>query len=391
MLEGLFKSRRWPIGLDIGVDSIKVLQLQRLGRVLRVSASGQYRLGAGTAKSGAEYRKAVVAGIREIMRQGKFAGRNVVSAIPTSRLSIKNIRTAPMPEKELAEAVRWEAGERFNFEVSPDRLRWINAGQVRQGDEIRDEIIMIALSAETMEEHLAILDEARLVPEHIEIQPVALFRAFRQFLRRRDDEQAVSIVVDVGKGGTQLVVSKGSNILFIKQIDIGGAKLTEAVVKQLHLNFEDAQDLRVRMMKDSGECAGANPPGEAGCAPQMRSSVDATVRDAMRSEAQELAREVSLCLRYCSVTFRGLRPDCVIVVGGEAYDASLVSLLAENLGIGCAIGRPFRNIDVSGMAVSANRRGTLAEWAVCAGLAQSELSSRGITGESDYAEHRLSA
>ncbi|MHC4982556.1 MAG: pilus assembly protein PilM [Planctomycetota bacterium] len=391
MLRGLLKSRHWPIGLDIGTGSIKMLQLQRSGRAVRVVASGQRCLGNAVPDSGPERRAAVAATIRQILEEGSFSGRRVTSSLSCNQLGIKNVRLDRMPENQVAEAVKWEAGERFNFNIGPDELRWINAGQVRQGSEMRDEIIMIAVAAETIEEHLALLEEAGVIPEHIEAEPVALFRVFQHFLRRRDDEQAVSVVVDIGKSATRVTVARGPKIVFIKQIDIGGAKLTEGVSRQLNLSYEEAQDLRLRVMKDQGR-----PPDEAGRqdaaeTPQPRSSVDWTIHDAMRSQVEELAKEVALCLRYCSVTFRGLHPNSVVLTGGEAYDKALVDLLAENLGVSCVVGRPLRGVDVSCMEATANRRTAMAEWAVCTGLALREMYCQEMAGEKEYAEHRLPA
>ena len=391
MLKGLLKSGRWPIGLDIGTASIKMLQLQRSGQIMSVTGSGEHWLSSSIPQSGAERRKAVVAGIREILDKGKFAGRRAVSSLSSSQLSIKNVRMAHMPEDQLAQAIRVEACERFNFEVGPDQLRWINAGQVRQGNEVRDEIVMMAASAAVVEEHLALLDEAGLAAEHIEAEPVALFRVFQHFLRRRDDEQAVTVIVDIGNSGTRISVARGTKIVFIKLIDVGGFHLTDGVAKQLNLSHEEAHDLRVRIMKEHSESGGRRRAEDSEEAPQQRSNVDWTIRDAMRGQVEELAKEVALCLRYCSVTFRGLHPNCVVLTGGEAYDAALVELLSENLGVNCVVGRPLRGIDVSRMDVAANRRGTLADWALCTGLAMTEMPDQAMTREDDHAEHRLSA
>ncbi len=388
MLKGFLQSRRWPIGLDIGTEGVKVLQMHRLGQTVSVVAAGQRHL-ARPAEGGAERRKAILEAIGEIMEAGRFQGRRVVSALAPNELHVKNVRMAPQSPAELVQSIRDEAVERFGFHVGSDQLRWINAGTVRQGTETREEIIMLAVPAETIEAHLDLLSEAHLVPEHIEAEPVALFRVFQHFLRRRADEDAVSVIAEIGRSGTRVTVARGRRIVFIKQIDIGGASFTEAVAKQLNLDGQEAYDLRVRIMKEQSGVA-PRPSADAAEA-ERRDSIEWTLRDAMRGRVAELAREIALCLRYCSVTFRGLRPDRVVLTGGEAYDPALASLLAESLGVECAVGRPLRSVDVARMDVAANRRGTLAEWAVCAGLALRDIRFDNAASETDDAEHRLSA
>jgi hypothetical protein len=51
------------------------------------------------------------------------------------------------------------------------------------------------------------------------------------------------------------------------------------------------------------------------------------VFDATRSTMEELGREIGLCLRYYSVTFRGQRPNKLRLLGGEAADPMLLGVL----------------------------------------------------------------
>ena len=268
-----------------------------------------------------------------------------------------------------------------------DQLSYLNAGQVRAGNEVRQELILLEAPQSQVEEHIAWLSEMRLSPEHIDAEPMALFRVAERFLRRRADEKAVSVVLDIGHSATRVVVGRGRRVVFIKSIEVGGHKLTEAVAKQLNLSHSEAAELRTRMMHE----AVSNPPRPHAEVDSRRSSVEWTIHDAVRGEVESLAREVSLCLRYCSVTFRGLRPDRIVLTGGQAYDPALVRLLNENLNVECVIGEPLRGIDLADVDLGADRRTTLTEWALCAGLALHDVDFNKHTDEADHADRRLSA
>jgi type IV pilus assembly protein PilM len=228
-----------------------------------------------------------------------------------------------------------------------------------------------------------------------------MFRSFERFLRRTADEQRVSVIIDIGLSGSSVVVARGRQILFIKSIDIGGRRLNEAVAGQLNLSYDEACELRLRSIAQSATDHRAPEPDDAaGSAPATRvdpPAVNWTIHDALRVEMEGLAKEVALCLRYCSVTFRGLRCDHVTVVGGEAYDPVVIQLLSEHLGIECAAGQPLRGVDTSGVDVGGDRRGMLAEWSTCAGLAVRNLELPSVQqSEGDWdqpvrSEHALSA
>ena len=389
MIPGIpFTSRRWPIGLDLGADSIKMLQMQRSSGQIRVSACGRWQVPASIDANPAQYREAAASAIGNMLREGKFRGRRAVSALSSDQLTIKNVRLPIMPPGELPDAVLWEAKERFDFEISHDRLAYFNAGEVRQGTETGQEIIMMAVPSEVLDDHMALLSDSGLSPEHIDAQPVALFRSFERFLRRRADDDTVSVLVDIGLNTTRVVVARGRQIVFIKSVDIAGRKLNEAVAKQLNLGYAEASELRSRIMREFESGDFADKDSNAAMGPE---SVSWTVYDALRAEAEALAREVSLCLQYCLVTFRGLRPRNITITGGQAYDPALIELLSKNLNLECVIGRPMRNIDVSGADVGADRRGMMCEWAVCSGLAIRDMDTRCSARRSEDAERRLSA
>ena len=362
----MFRTRRYgPIGLDLGTEGIRMLQLGRAGGRYAVAAAGRWHYPAG-AEDPARRRELAVGAVGDMLRAGGFHGRDVVSCISAAQLSINNVRLPQMPEEELASAVAWECQERFGFQVTPDRVHYINAGEVRHGSETRDEIILLAVTEQTVREHLELLEEMALRPLHIDAEPTALFRAYRRFLRRAQDESAVTVIVDVGLSTTKVVVARGTTIVLIKAIDVAGRRFNEVVAKELGLSYEEARHLRQRV-------AQACPPGAEGAKSYPENQTQWSVFDAVRGEMEALAREVGLCLRYCSVTFRGLRADQVTLTGGEACDPALLKVLGEALDCQCVVGEPLRGIDLGKAELGADRRGVLTEWSVAAGLALREL------------------
>ena len=382
----LSRNRHWPIALDVGSDSVKMLQLRRVGHIVSVNASARWQFPREAANDPVGRRQLAVPAVRELLRAGAFKGRRVISGLSCDQMTIKNVRLPHMPEHEMAEAVKWEAKERFDFDPSRDQIAFLNAGQVRSGNETRDELVLLIVQHETVNKHLEMLEAMGLEPDHIDGEPLALFRVYDRWLRRRADEQSVSVLADIGRSAARMVVARGRDIVFIKSIDIGGRRLTEAVAKQLGLEIHEADELRQRLMREHAE-----KTRQAAAEGQGELPIDWTIHDAIRGEVEALAREISLCLRYCAVTFRGLRPDKIVVTGGEAYDPAVVKLLNEHMHVECSVGQPLRGIDVSTVDLGADRRASLAEWTTCTGLAIRDIDFQGGINEVEHGEHRLSA
>jgi len=382
----LLGNKRSPIALDLGSDSVKLLQMERVAGALTVCAGGWREVPDSVRESETEYQKFTVDAVRQMLREGRFRGRKAVSALTCRQLSIKNVRIPRLPEHERYNAVLWEAGERFAFDIEPDRLNYWVAGEVRQGAELRDEVLMLAVSSEVITRHLDMLDEMDLTPVQIGAEPVAVFLGFERFLRRKADEETVSVVVDIGLSATRVIVARGRTIVFVKSIDMGGRILDQAVASQLGLSRHEARELRGQIMHEQSQV-----PDRDRCEGERAAKLHWTVHDAVRGVVEDLARELALCLRYCSVTFRGLRPARVILTGGQSYDPALVSLLADNLGIECEVGQCLKGVDTSRVDLGGDRRGMLAEWSVCAGLAFQNMSSERSLRKVEHAGRRLSA
>ncbi len=374
MFELLSKTKYGQIGLDIGAESVKMLQLAVVRDKLFVAAAALRHLPESAVRPDADgqtRRKILIETIREMLANRVFHGRNVVSCMRADEIGVKNVRLPRMPDDELASAVVWECQERFGFEVDADRIHYIKAGEVRQGDDVRNEVILIAVPGDVLTRHLDMLSEVRLIPAHVDAEPTALFRAYERFLRRADDDASVSVIVDIGLACTKVIVARGRSILLIKAIDIAGRKFNESVAEELNMSFAEAATLRRRTFENGRPgLAKANTTEPM---PTMEGKVQWSVFDAIREQVETLAREISLCLRYCSVTFRGLRPTKITLTGGEAYDPRLAESLKEYLDCECVIGQPLSGIDLGGVEIDGDRRGELTEWSVATGLALRSL------------------
>ena len=203
MLNLLLRNKRSPIALDVGSNSVKMLQIQKVGNTVSVCACRRWQFPDDANMDTAQRRELVVTAVRNLLRTAGFKGRRVISALSCDHLGIKNIRLPSMPDHEFQQAVAWEASERLGFQAGEDQLKFLKAGQVRTGEEMRDEIIILTATKHEVEDHMQMLDEMGLKSEHIDAEPIALFRGFQRHLRRQADEQAVSVVIDIGLSATR--------------------------------------------------------------------------------------------------------------------------------------------------------------------------------------------
>ena len=61
--------------------------------------------------------------------------------------------------------------------------------------------------------------------------------------------------------------------------------------------------------------------------------------------SEQLAGEISLCLRYYTVTFRGKRVERAVVAGGGAYEQVLRDALRRHLSVEVDVAEPLRGFE----------------------------------------------
>ena len=138
----LTRSPVLPIGRDIGDDGVKMRQLETSGQSLSVMAAARHAFPEDVRGKPALRVAAAVDAIRRLFRTGSFAGREVVVSLPREIVHVKNLRLPMIPAHELAAAVKFEARNIFPFDTDEAHVRHIPAGEVRQGSDVRQEVIV---------------------------------------------------------------------------------------------------------------------------------------------------------------------------------------------------------------------------------------------------------
>lgn len=362
-----------PIGLDIGHNFIKMIQLLANGEQISVIAAQKARIDNGINGDGQERSRFVISAIKRMLAEGNFHGRNVVSSLPNDGLEITSLRLAEAQSDEIEQALRKEVVQRFGLDPDEDAMKYVVAGNVHQGDEIKNELILFAAANETIKSHIEMLEQAGLRPVSIDTIPCALFRSFERSLRRQEDREHTVVFVDVGNQFTTVVFGRGGEISFVKQIRLGGEKFNEEIAAKLGIDISEAEMLREALQMEKSLSTPKPDLAEQATADneqKLDASTRQTIVDAVSEVAEELTREISLCLRYYTVTFRGKRVRRAFFTGGGAYEYILLDVLKRQLAVEIEVAQPLKGFDMSSenLNFDSDRRGLLCEWAVAVGL-----------------------
>ncbi len=156
------------------------------------------------------------------MEGRRFRGREAVLCLGANNLFVQNIRVAQASGDELTRIVHFEAVGRLPFSREEAEIRYLDADNIRQGDSIRREVILMACHKPMVERLLAAAEHAGLQPVAVDAEPVAMLRSYSRQFRRDEDQQRRTMFVNIGASNTLVVIACGMEAVFIKYLDIGG-------------------------------------------------------------------------------------------------------------------------------------------------------------------------
>lgn len=341
-----------PIGVDLGTTAVRMAQMRVTQEVVELMAAGSSHLPRLSTLS--ERLDAMGAGIRDILKSNGFKGRQAILAMPAELVTVQHVKLPKLPAAETAKALTWELQGKLPFAVEDAIVRHIVAGDVFGEGETQQEVIAVAAERDLVESFLKMATKAGLEVVGLNIDACAVVECFARLFRRTSDMARTILFLDLGAASTQVVLTQGNNVVFARNLMLGGDSLDRAVAEGLKIPLDQARSLRCDPDKGADDSAAKD---------ELYHLLDKPL--------SMMAEELLKCLHYYESIFRNQSIERAIFVGGQAYDKRLCQLLAQRLNLPSQIGDPLmriKRIESAGLDIGLDRREPQPDWAVAVGL-----------------------
>lgn len=231
------KSPAYPIGVDIGDDSLKLAQLTSNGKDVSLIAGRSERRPETVKPGSAAWQRWAVEAIREATANHGFHGRNVTAAIPASAVFIDHVKVGTQfysklrngsamlktNDEKLSQVILSKVKQKLSFESDDAMIKYLPAED--------DNVLVMGTERKIIDRHLAIYEKAGLTIKSIGAWPVALATCYTRFFgRRKADLKAIVMLLDVQANCTNLVICRHKNPLFACSIPIGAKQLEDETI-----------------------------------------------------------------------------------------------------------------------------------------------------------------
>jgi len=266
------------VGLDIGTQQIKAVELRAGKAGLTVSALGVAPTPVGVMQNNiVTDPKSMGQAIRQLLKESGISAKKVVGSVAgQSAVVIRVIEVPKMTDAELKETMKWEVERHVPFapsETVMDFQPLPSPGGAQAEANPNMEVLLAVAQQDIVTNFVDTLFAAGLDPQAIDIEPLATGRALLDIAGGRPVVRAQSVmapaaapgeftgdfgdgaavetvaVVNIGASNTDISIFQDGQLVFPRSLPLAGDSLTRAIAEILGYTLDQAE----RVKREAGE------------------------------------------------------------------------------------------------------------------------------------------
>jgi type IV pilus assembly protein PilM len=351
-----------PIGVDLGEHTVRMAQVETVEDELRLIHAAEIPHSPEPAESRTPH---LVTALKAGLSSGKFRGRSIAIGLSAAHVQIKHLRIPRCSAEELPNHLKEHAETALNAPAADFLLRGVVAGEVFSDQTPQQEVVLFATPQSTIQELLENASAARVAIVGVHVQPRIAADYFARLYRRKTDESAVNLFVDLGHSGTRAFVASPAELRFVRSMPLSAFQIHERIARSLGTTAGDVNTLRKSIIAQQTAPASDIPSD----GPTLTSAQQKLMEETS-SHAARLADELEMCRRYYESNFASQPVTRLIFLGGGARDRLLCSAIAQAMSLPAQIGDPLVRFNRTALPSLAclDRREAMPQWSTAFAL-----------------------
>ncbi|SFL40158.1 type IV pilus assembly protein PilM [Pelosinus propionicus] len=310
------------VGIDFGTGAIKIVEISwSKGRPV-LKSFGLEMLPPEIIENGQiSNSKRLTNILIQLLAKTRISSKYAVTAVGGREILARELILPVMTKEELKEAIKWEQEKYISY--PPDSFYFDYSIMGRGDIESEIRVLLIASPHKTINTITSILKNAGLIPVAIEVEPLALYRTFT------DAENVM--IIDIGELLSQITVFQNGFPVIIRNIPLGGQRMTEVIMQAKSISFYEAEQLKKRHI-------------------DLFSLDDSKERNGERQHLElffaEFLRDVQRTAEYYQLQNKMVSIDNVYLTGGGSQIKNLVFYLSKQLDLPVVMHDPLFKLEI---------------------------------------------
>lgn len=325
----IFSSKK-IIGLDIGSSSIKLAEMtvNKNGAVLDNFAFIQ---SPAQAMNNGEITDSLLISeaIKTAFKENGFRNKKACVGLSGTAVIVKKISIPKVESKNLAEQVQYEAAQYLPFDISQVTLDYHKLSFSQNA--ANTDLLVVAAQNEFILSYLEAVNRAGLRGQILDVGSLALANIFELNYGKTAEPVAV---FNFGSNITNFLVLLQGEVIFSRDIPVGGFHFTNEISKNMGVTFEEAEALKISQ--------------------GTKQEVPEETRTYMNIALDHVTEEIRNSIDFYTATANGLLINRAYFTGGASLTLGLVDHLIETIKLPFEVLNPYLRVKSGNKKLTAN-------------------------------------
>lgn len=318
----------YPIGLDISDYSLKLFQLNRFGRKIKIQAFSRIELPKGLIEGGViKNQPEIITYIKKLIANpiyGRVSPSEIVACLPETKTFIKLIEVEKSPNNFEA-TLRAELEKQIPFGLDEIYYDWQPISETNSCKRI----LVGAGTKEIVNQYTELINKTGIPLAALEVESVPICRSLliEENPKFKTPAKNNYGIIDIGAQRTSMTVYSDKTLLFTMSIPLCGDKITEQISKTLKIDVKLAEKAKIICGLDDHKAEGI-------------------ISDILSETINNLINKIKEVIRYYDDHFPGRGPlNKVLLCGGGASIENISHILSRSLSLEVITGNPLINLN----------------------------------------------
>jgi len=323
-------ARNEVLGLDIGLSSVKIIQLRKDSSGYVVTAAGIVDIAASEDDNNLKETN-IVSAICKCVESTGIQTRHAVCSVCGPEVAVRHFEFPLLPAEELEGAVLLEAEQICPFNIDDGAVDY----QLIPDGEDKTSGILVAATNKAIERKSRFAKDASLNSVLIDVDGLALLNCFNEF--EKPEAGRTTAILNVGSAFTNLAIMSDNGLPFVRDMVYAGNEIIKRIAEENNTSTETVRRI-LSGCQDSSEPRPSDGLGE----PQLE------LGDSLGMACEKLIVDVSETLRYYAAQEKSTFVEKIFVCGGFALVKGFVELLDNRLDAAAVLWNPLEKMRCDG-------------------------------------------
>jgi type IV pilus assembly protein PilM len=316
----MFFSSKKVVGVDLGSSSIKLAQVSKSKGMALLDNFAFVQTPAQTINNG-DITDTYLLGesVKMLFKEQKFTSKNACIGMWGSTSIVKKISMPKVDAKALKEQIKYEAQQYLPFDISQVTIEYHVLPFSSSSDQM--DILIVAGQNDLITKYIEVATYGNLKTSIIDVSSLALANIFEFNYGKLNEPVGL---FNFGSNSTQFVVVFQGEVLFARDIPVGGFHFTNEICKNMGVTLEEAESLKL------SQTQGAEVPE--------------STRTFMNIAMEHVTEEVRNSIDFYSASGGDFQISKAFFTGGASLTEGLIEHLSDVLKIKFEVLNPLLKV-----------------------------------------------